>query len=235
MNRLLLILLLATNTCTAQWVGDDICDSVVSGAYKVWEEYNVVNYKLPGKYIVKYKYDTTKTLHVDLVKQYLMLYSRDNILLAEGTWDNYWCGSPRQLFYVGEWKIYYPSGKLQRIGVWERKDGSMETPVRTGRWFWYYENGFIKKECNYRILQNDYRRGVPFGYYCEYYRNGTVAQNGCYDLRWYDAEDSVWVVDPETQEEKVVVKKALRKISVKTGIWRYYNKDGTLKYKEEYP
>lgn len=129
----------------------------------------------------------------------------------------------------GIWYGYYPSGKPK----WEgRYEWSKTAPsCKIGEWKEYYENGQLKKSSNYQHVGEEVFETDLYGSYKEYYADGTVALDGAYG--YSKTYDTVKLIDPTTGIEKAIPKR--KYTTTKSGIWRYYNKDGTLKYKEEYP
>jgi len=61
---------------------------------------------------------------------------------------------------TGEWKYYYPSGKIE-------SKGGFKDDILVGKWTWYYEDGTIKEE-------GYYIKGEREGKWITYNENGII-------------------------------------------------------------
>lgn len=105
---------------------------------------------------------------------------------------------------TGDWKYYYPSGKLMKLErIFFDEEGIPYYTVKP-------------------ILQSEY----------EYYENGQLKMEGQYE-KSYDGVDSILIPDPTTGNLNLEIINGII-CSKKCGTWNYYNPDGTLMKKEEY-
>ena len=112
----------------------------------------------------------------------------------------------------GQWKFYYPNGKVEQIGNY--RNGR-----ENGQWNWYYPNGTLHREENYFNGKRD-------GPYVEYNENGKIIAQG----QFLDGEkDGQWEIEVGDQKETGKYVLGLRE-----GIWRYYYKNGKLRFEGNY-
>lgn len=136
----------------------------------------------------------------------------------------------------GEWKDYYPDGKL-------RATGNYIDNLRSGKWTFYYHNGRIEQ-------QGEYIKGKENGIWTWYYDNGNIWREESY---FNGKEDGVMMEYSENQ--KLITKgdwvdgeregewyyRVGDHIEVgnyitglKDGKWKYFYNDSTLKYEGNY-
>jgi uncharacterized protein len=105
-----------------------------------------------------------------------ILYKSD-VKLAEGMLDT-------ASMYQGEWKFYYPNGKLKAIGKYSN-DKKIE------KWLYYHENEALQQE-------GEYRNGLPVGEWKWYHPNIKIKRQEFYVKGLADGEsveyDSTGVV-----------------------------------------
>lgn len=130
----------------------------------------------------------------------------------------------------GMWYCYYPSGKLKSKGAYDWMGRGYDS-YKIGPWEEYYPDGKLKKLSSYEHTGEEVFETDLYGSYKEYYNNGKLAVDGLYG--WANDFDTLYVVDPTTGLERGIPRR--KYVTAKTGTWHYYNKDGTLKYKEDYP
>ncbi len=80
---------------------------------------------------------------------------------------------------TGEWEFFYPSGKLEQKGRYDKKGKAQ------GVWKWYYESGAVMREENY---VNGRREGEM----TDYNENGTIITKG----NWTDnKKEGYWIYE----------------------------------------
>jgi antitoxin component YwqK of YwqJK toxin-antitoxin module len=103
---------------------------------------------------------------------------------------------------VGEWKFFYPEGKVEQIGKYTN-DGKFH-----GTWKWFYENGQLMRE-------EEYINGKRDGMHTEYDETGNKVEEGEY----VDGqEDGPWYTTIGDYFERGTYKDGL-----KNGKWVTYN------------
>ena len=112
----------------------------------------------------------------------------------------------------GSWTYYYKSGGVEQKGRFER--GRYQ-----GLWLWYYPNGNTWRE-------ESYFNGREDGLFVEYDRTGGILTKGDY----IDGEkNGEWIYQVGDHEER-----GSYVIGLREGIWKYYYKNGVLKYEGHY-
>ena len=117
-------------------------------------------------------------------------FYKDGTLRAEGEYKE---GKP-----VGEWKYFYPGGKLEQAGKYSAS-GKM-----TGQWKWYYENEDL-------MMEEGYRNGLRDGIHTEYDESGNIVEEGEF---LNDLEEGPWITLSGDYFEKGTYRDGL-----KTGKW----------------
>jgi antitoxin component YwqK of YwqJK toxin-antitoxin module len=102
---------------------------------------------------------------------------------------------------VGDWKYYYPDGKIEQIGKFT------STGKLTGTWKWYFDSNQLK-------IEESYRNGMKDGVHTEYDENGNIIEEGEYIN---DQEDGPWFTYSGDYLEKGTYRDGL-----KTGKWISY-------------
>jgi len=141
---------------------------------------------------------------------------------------------------------YFKNGNLESVG-------KVDANYRMGKWKYFYENGNMKAF----IVWNDSREKV----YKTYYENGQLESHEKWTINFYlkftkyfyeTGELKSIYVQPDRKKynciEKEYYKNGILKMegehvviyqdkeyrNIKTGHWKYYNEDGTLKTTERY-
>ncbi|MGE0567920.1 MAG: toxin-antitoxin system YwqK family antitoxin [Bacteroidia bacterium] len=87
---------------------------------------------------------------------------------------------------TGVWKFFYPSGKLEQTGQYDKAGREQKT------WIWYYESGKVMREENY---YNGKREGLMV----DYTENGDVFIKG----NWFDdKKEGIWYYENDNYFEK---------------------------------
>lgn len=228
MNRLfLLVFIFLSTTGSAQPNNGDMICNDVRNIVRQWNaawQVNLAGKKLPAV-LVRSSFDSTKYIWYAAAQNKLRLQDEEMHVLEDG----YVAVKGDYAGRTGYWYGYYPSGKPLYVGeyIWNGYGQS----CKIGEWNEYYENGHLKRSCNYEHVGEEVFETDLYGSYKELYEDGTVAVEGAYDFS--KAYDTVKVSDPTTGLQKAIPQK--KYTTTKSGTWRYYNKDGTLKYKEDYP
>ena len=142
----------------------------------------------------------------------------------------------------GQWLARYRNGALKETGVYDCN-------WKTGTWIYYYENGNIAKVETWVYPYFEFatesawpnafgaRENLLKGDYIEYYDNGKPKIEGKYEIvEVHNQIDSIIRFNPHTYEDiKIPIdgKYWVRK-SVKVGIWKEFQWDGSLIKMEEF-
>lgn len=168
-------------------------------------------------------YDTTGTV------ENAFLYNELGQKISEGIIDEQ--GNRR-----GAWTDFYPTGEVrakgnyqnnQRTGSWTfyfqsggiEQRGNFERGRYHGSWTWYYSNGNVWRE-------ERYFNGREDGEFVEYDVSGNILTKGNYISGEKEGE---WIYQVGDHEER-----GTYLIGLREGIWKYYYKNGKLKYEGLY-
>lgn len=232
MNRILLILLFVANTCTAQW-REYAKDIVMPDLERMLSDYErstlqpLQKKKTMNHMEMRCSADSSKTVVVEVGKHLVALYYGDKYVIGEGKWHN----SCARIYYGNTWSWYYPDGKLKSEGEYRRQEPMM---YKHGWWKDYYPSGNLKRKyyCDaYPCGTHSQTLPCDTVNYIEYYENGTIALTGTYKIvkEMNGGIDTVEITDPETNKVSYRYADSYSLLNVKSGIWHYYNQDGTLR------
>lgn len=150
-------------------------------------------------------------------------------------------------YHNGPFYIYSPSERTVSLGSYKMNylEGTAITKDSTGQIISKEICNSKKRECkgenyysNGKIKTKYQTKGVRLfsGEYTEYYENGKIRVKGNYKV----SEIKKWPPLNEKERDKYKygeqnwLSEQEGYYSIKTGIWEYYNEDGSLKKKEEY-
>jgi antitoxin component YwqK of YwqJK toxin-antitoxin module len=136
----------------------------------------------------------------------------------------------------GNWKEYYPDGKLKgigeyskdnRIGLWKfyfnsgqlEQVGAYKNGVPDSLWTWYHANSTIKRTENYY-------NGLQDGMTVEYDSEGKIISQGEYIE---GKKDGLWIYNSGDSREEGKYSDDLR-----NGTWKVFYQDGTLQFEGKF-
>ena len=126
----------------------------------------------------------------------------------------------------GEWKEYFPSGKLKIEGYYD-----FDQPI--GLWKFYYPSGKLKSWYNISKITAD--SSVCYcktGYFEDYYENGKVKMSGFYKVSLDTMVEAMLVPVDDNGNVKVILARGYRSVPDMT--WIYYKMNGEIEKKVEH-
>lgn len=231
MNRILVILLLAANTCSAQWreYKRDIIIPDVKVIFSALTKNNLLpdnKRKRIDSMTVRCSADSSKFVTYIQTKGASLRDSNMRVLEEGGLLT-----SCERIYRGGVWKLYYSDGTIKSEGEYYSNGYEI---WKKGWWKDYYRNGNLKRKyycdnypCN---TYSDALRCDTINY-IEYYESGAVSLTGTYEIGkvMTGAIDTTEVTDPLTQKVSYRYTDSYNLYNVRAGVWRYYNPDGTLR------
>ncbi len=138
----------------------------------------------------------------------------DNAGLKQGEWKEFYPDGKLKsegAFYEGKksgkWLFYYPQGSLEQEGNYNSK-GEPE-----GEWIWYYTDGDL-------LRREEYHNGERDGDLVEYDRNNRILARGEYIN---NKEEGPWVVQNGYQREEGTFSEGMC-----NGLWKHYDQNNRL-------
>ena len=136
---------------------------------------------------------------------------------------------------------YYENGKIEMIyefnnrsknGYFQKffdngnlmENGKYINDSKQGNWKFWNEAGILVRDCNYK------NSGL-FGIYFKYHSNGKLKNKGFYTFQ--TGKIKIHEINPDTGETDLVIIDT-NELSVKDGIWEYYDNNGKLIKTEKY-
>lgn len=164
--------------------------------------------------------DSSKVVYITDNKYYQVLDNHNNFIVKGEIYRKY------RSYFVrkGEWTEYFDNGNIKATGYYYE-----DQPI--GLWKTYYPNGQLKKSYSYALIEyKNISNYCMMGSYQEFYENGQLKINGFY--KSIPDVIEVQLIDPITFEGSFVDK--IGPVSIKHGLWTYYNKDGTIEKEEAF-